>query len=193
MVLKAIPTTALFVKLCFLYLLGNIAVQIPCLKGFVVKQMNRVASIKMPIDNYWSSLFTWPMMKTLWKYGLYEIYKDSKVGQIAPNPKLIIADEEMQQEVHLLDLAKPARPLVVVFGSCTCPVVIAKMDQVHDVHRDFSAVADFVFVYVQEAHPDDGWRMKVRLEDFFSLKKKRSEMKQRMFTHIIVKISATEA
>ena len=165
MVFKTILTAALFLKLCFLYIFGNIAVLTPCLKGFVVKQMNRVASIVMPIDDYWDSLFTWPMIQTLWKYGRYEIHKHSRVGKATPNTRLISTDpaEQHVDGLHLLDLVKGSRPLVVVFGSCTCPVVIAKMAYIHEAQRDFADVADFVFVYVQEAHPYDGWRMKVHI------------------------------
>jgi thiol-disulfide isomerase/thioredoxin len=122
--------------------------------------MNRKASIVMPIDNYWDTLFTWSLIQTLWKYGKYELNKSSKVGRVTPNPPLV-AGENGQTEVHLLDLVKSSRPLVVVFGSCTCPVIIAKLKQMLDVHKEFADIADFVMIYVQEAHPDDGWRMKV--------------------------------
>jgi hypothetical protein len=126
----------------------------------IIKRMNRKASIVMPVDNYWDTLFSWSLIQTLWKYGKYELNKSSKVGRVAPNPPLV-AGEKGQDVVHLLDLVKTPRPLVVVFGSCTCPVIIAKLEQMLDVHREFSDIADFVMIYVQEAHPDDGWRMKV--------------------------------
>lgn len=167
MVFETILTAILFLKLCFLYIFGNIAVRTPCLTGFIVKQMNRVASIVMPINDYWDSLFTWPMILTLWKYGRYEIHKSSLVGKATPNPRLISALTDPEKRVsvddrlHLLDLVHGSRPLVVVFGSCTCPVVIAKMANIHEAQREFADVADFAFVYVQEAHPEDGWRMKV--------------------------------
>ena len=114
----------------------------------------------MPVDNYWHTLFSWSLIQTLWKYGKYELNKTSKVGRVAPNPPLV-AGEKGQNVVRLLDLVKTPRPLVVVFGSCTCPVIIAKLEQMLDVQREFADIADFVMIYVQEAHPDDGWRMKV--------------------------------
>ena len=113
----------------------------------------------MPVDNYWHTLFSWSLIQTLWKYGKYELNKTSKVGRVAPNPPLV-AGEKGQNVVRLLDLVKTPRPLVVVFGSCTCPVIIAKLEQMLDVQREFADIADFVMIYVQEAHPDDGWRMK---------------------------------
>ena len=123
--------------------------------------MNRKASIVMPLENYYHTLFSWSLIQTLWKYGKYELNKTSKVGRVAPNPPLV-AGEKGQSVVHLLDLVKGSRPLVVVFGSCTCPVIIAKLDQMLDVHREFGNIADFIMIYVQEAHPYNGWKMEVR-------------------------------
>ena len=160
MACKGLSLTLLFIELCLLYLVGNIVKHIPCFKRMIIKRMNRKASIVMPLDNYWDTLFSWSLIQTLWKYGKYELNKSSKVGRVAPNPPLV-AGEKGQTEVHLLDLVKNSRPLVVVFGSCTCPVIIAKLDQMLDVHHELADIADFVMIYVQEAHPDDGWRMKV--------------------------------
>ncbi|XP_028392067.1 type I iodothyronine deiodinase-like [Dendronephthya gigantea] len=159
MACKTLSLVGLFIELFLLYVVGNIVKHIPCAKRMIIKRMNRKASIVMPVDNYWHTLFSWSLIQTLWKYGKYELSKTSKVGCVAPNPPLVTG-EKGQTSVHLLDLVKNSRPLVVIFGSCTCPVIITKLDQMLEVHRDFSDIADFVVIYVQEAHPDDGWRMK---------------------------------
>lgn len=160
MVCKVLSLVALFIELFLLYVVGNVVKHIPCVKRMIIKRMNRKASIVMPVDNYWHTLFSWSLIQTLWKYGKNELNKTSKVGCVAPNPPLVTGDKG-QTKVHLLDLVKNSRPLVVIFGSCTCPVIIAKLDQMLGVHREFADIADFVVIYVQEAHPDDGWRMKV--------------------------------
>ena len=158
---KAISFAILFVKLALLYVFGNILKNIPCIRKFIIKKMNRKASIVMPVDNYWNTLFSWNLIQTLWKYEKNELNRASKIGCTAPNP-ILIAGTKGQSVVHLLDLVKPNRPLVVIFGSCTCPVIIAKLEQMLQVQREFEDIADFILVYVQEAHPQDGWRMKVR-------------------------------
>lgn len=160
MACKGLSLTLLFIELFLLYVVGNVVKHIPCFRRMIIKKMNRKASIVMPVDNYWETLFSWSVIQTLWKYGKYEISKTSKVGCVAPNP-VLVAGEKGGSEVRLLDLVKGSRPMVVVFGSCTCPVIIAKLDQMLDVHREFADIADFMMIYVQEAHPDDGWRMKV--------------------------------
>lgn len=160
MAYKALSLTLLFIELSLLYVIGNILKHLPCFKRMIVKKMNKKASIPIPVDNYWDTLFSWSLIQTLWKFGKYELNKTSRVGQVAPNTRLV-AGEKGRTRVHLLDLVQHSRPLVVVFGSCTCPVTIAKLDQMFDAQRQFADIADFVMIYVQEAHPDDGWRMKV--------------------------------
>ena len=60
-------------------------------------------------------------------------------------------------ECKLLDFAKKGRPLVLNFGSCTWPPFMAKFELFIQTARDFSHVADFLTVYIQEAHPANGW------------------------------------
>ena len=39
---------------------------------------------------------------------------------------------------------------------------MTKLQQFNEIVRDFRDVADFVIIYVEEAHPSDGWAFKVR-------------------------------
>lgn len=44
------------------------------------------------------------------------------------------------------------RPLVLSFGSCTWPPFMYKLDEFKQLVKDFSDVADFLVVYIAEAH-----------------------------------------
>src|SRR5207247_11061093 len=46
------------------------------------------------------------------------------------------------------------RPAVLVFGSMTCPPVKGQLEAVDAVYADFSDRAEFLFIYIREAHPD---------------------------------------
>ena len=46
------------------------------------------------------------------------------------------------------------KPVVLVFGSMTCPPFRNQLDGIDDVYDDFRDRANFLFVYVREAHPD---------------------------------------
>lgn len=58
-----------------------------------------------------------------------------------------------QKTVSLKDL-RAQKPVVLIFGSVTCPPFRAQLDGIDDVYRDFRNRAEFLFVYVREAHPD---------------------------------------
>ena len=44
------------------------------------------------------------------------------------------------------------RPLVLNFGSCTWPSFIFKFDQFKRLIEDFGSIADFLIIYIEEAH-----------------------------------------
>jgi hypothetical protein len=46
------------------------------------------------------------------------------------------------------------KPAVLIFGSMTCPPFKGQLAAVDDVYADFSDRAEFLFIYIREAHPD---------------------------------------
>lgn len=73
-----------------------------------------------------------------------------KVGDAAPD--FTLADPTGQREVKL-SAAQGTRPVVLVFGSCTCPPFrrqIAELEKLYAAHKD---KADFYLIYIREAHP----------------------------------------
>lgn len=48
------------------------------------------------------------------------------------------------------------RPLVLSFGSCTWPPFIYKLEEFKQLVKDFSDVADFLVIYIAEAHSTGG-------------------------------------
>src|SRR5207248_392486 len=45
-------------------------------------------------------------------------------------------------------------PLVVEFGSASCPYCVRSADGMEDVAKKYEGRAEFLFVYCKEAHPD---------------------------------------
>ena len=58
-------------------------------------------------------------------------------------------------------MARGSRPLVVNFGSITCPVFMKRLEEFSQIAKQFGDIADFLLVYIEEAHPSDGWAFKV--------------------------------
>lgn len=46
------------------------------------------------------------------------------------------------------------KPVVLIFGSVTCPPFRSALEGIDKVYRDYRDRAEFLFVYVREAHPD---------------------------------------
>jgi hypothetical protein len=61
----------------------------------------------------------------------------------------------------LLSFAKENRPLVLNFGSNSWPPFVEKLREFGEIQNDFADIADFLIVYIEEAHPVDGWKLNV--------------------------------
>ena len=84
-------------------------------------------------------------------------YTEAFKGYKAPEIDIISLQD--QHKYSLREISKPGRPLVLNFGSCTCPMFMTRLDEFKQVVEEFESTADFVTIYVTEAHPFDGWRL----------------------------------
>ena len=87
------------------------------------------------------------------KGKMRDILKEAQIGQPAPNLDLV--DLATKAKMPLLSLAKAGRPLVVNFGSGSRPPFMANLGKFGSLRQNFSKVADFVTIYIAEAHPSD--------------------------------------
>lgn len=132
-----------------------------CLHAYIHRLLCTVVSIQLPIDMYWETLFGWKMFQSVQRTLLLELSRKAHRNDIAPNSVVFSLDGK--SKANLLDYGSEHRPLVLVFGSLTCPVFRQKLKEYKQLMRDLEDVADFVFVYIEEAHPSDGWRFKVSM------------------------------
>ena len=73
------------------------------------------------------------------------------VGEKAPPLEL---KKIKQNSFFVLDKALGKKPVVLIFGSYTCPVFRGQIRELLAIEKTFSNRYDFYFVYLQEAHPD---------------------------------------
>uniref|UniRef100_A0A3B4FRG0 Iodothyronine deiodinase n=1 Tax=Pundamilia nyererei TaxID=303518 RepID=A0A3B4FRG0_9CICH len=114
----------------------------------------------------WRRMLTSAGLRSIWNSFLLDAYKQVKLGCEAPNSKVVkVPDGPLWSstiriqnggECRLLDFESSDRPLVVNFGSAT-PPFISHLPAFRQLVEDFSDVADFLLVYIDEAHPSDGW------------------------------------
>uniref|UniRef100_A0A3P9MJN2 Iodothyronine deiodinase n=1 Tax=Oryzias latipes TaxID=8090 RepID=A0A3P9MJN2_ORYLA len=81
-----------------------------------------------------NKMFTLESLRAVWHGQKLDVLKTAQLGQTAPNTEVVLVQERRQ--VRILDCMKGNRPLILNFGSY---------------------IADFLVVYIEEAHPSDGW------------------------------------
>ncbi len=70
-------------------------------------------------------------------------------GDLFPDFKIASTDGEMIAKEHFLD----KRPLLVVFGSATCPMTASSIESLKRLHTQYGDRVTFVTLNVREAHP----------------------------------------
>jgi hypothetical protein len=88
-----------------------------------------------------------------------------EIGSLQPGPKLdesapdfTLKTNDGKADVTLSRLTGP-KPVVLIFGSFTCGPFRSQAGNIEKLYRRYKDRANFVMVYVRDAHPTDGWRM----------------------------------
>jgi thiol-disulfide isomerase/thioredoxin len=77
-------------------------------------------------------------------------------GDVAPDFTLHSPDGK--QMVKLSDF-RGKKPVVLIFGSYTCPPFRDVYPKLERLHRTYGEQVEFYYVYIREAHAEDGWQM----------------------------------
>jgi hypothetical protein len=88
-----------------------------------------------------------------------------EIGSLQPGPKLdetapdfTLKTNDGRSEITLSKLVGP-KPIVLIFGNFTCGPFRGQAGNFEKMYRRYTDRANFLMVYVREAHPTDGWRM----------------------------------
>jgi hypothetical protein len=88
-----------------------------------------------------------------------------EIGSLQPGPKLdepapdfTLRTSDGKTEITLSRQIGP-KPLVLIFGNFTCGPFRGHAGNFEKLYRRYTDRANFLMVYVREAHPTDGWRM----------------------------------
>lgn len=169
MLLHIVSSFRLFViykLLSCMFAVGSILKVVPFFKCFILRAFEAVSGERLPPSTYWNSLFEQKMLDNIWHSILTDTQKKVKLGCRASNPPVVSTDGK--RCFTLLDMSRNGRPLVMSFGSCTCPIFMNRLKEFRKLITDFGHIVDFLVIYIEEAHPADGWAFKVR--EFYFLK-----------------------
>jgi hypothetical protein len=88
-----------------------------------------------------------------------------EMGPFPPGPKLdepapdfTLRTEDGRESVTLSKVIGP-KPVVLIFGNFTCAPFRGSAGNLKKLHHRYKDRANFLMIYVREAHPTDGWRM----------------------------------
>jgi Iodothyronine deiodinase len=87
--------------------------------------------------------------------SVYLVHEAPHVGVAAPDFVLWTHDKKEQAR---LSQYRGKKPVVLVFGSFTCPPYRVQTAVLEDMYRRYGDRAQFFAIYLREAHPTDGWR-----------------------------------
>lgn len=89
----------------------------------------------------------------------------SEVGSLADGPHVgdkapsfTLGTVDGSEKVKLASLIGK-KPVVLILGNFTCGPFRALYPDIEAIHRRYKMNAEFLMVYVREAHPSDGWKM----------------------------------
>ena len=76
------------------------------------------------------------------------------IGKVAPDFTLKLLGKEKEVK---LSKKYAKKPVVLTFGSYTCPPFRRSLEGMKDVYQAHKKDCHFLFIYVKEAHASDGW------------------------------------
>ncbi|XP_029184346.1 type I iodothyronine deiodinase-like [Acropora millepora] len=151
-------TATAYTMLLIVFSIGTLLKSIPAFQVWIIRAFDAVTNVKLPVCSYWDSLFSDQMFQNVWHSVALDLNRKIKRGHDAPNtPVVSLSGKNL---FPLLQMTKPGRALVLNFGSCTCPIFMDQLSEFQKMAEKFSQVADFCVVYIEEAHPSDGWALK---------------------------------
>jgi hypothetical protein len=96
------------------------------------------------------------LVRGLFAQEIGSLGEGPKVGDAAPDFTLKSPDGK---DAVTLSKLTGKKPVVLCFGNFTCGPFRGFFPDVDAVYRRYKDEANFVMVYVREAHPTDGWKM----------------------------------
>lgn len=98
----------------------------------------------------------------------------------SPAPDFALLSATGDQRIRLSDF-RGKRPVVVVFGSYTCPKFRSQSDELNSLYERYRDRAEFLLVYIREAHGTESWQSSVNKREGIDLSEPTSFEQRREY------------
>jgi thiol-disulfide isomerase/thioredoxin len=130
------------------------------------------------------------LLKGLYAGEVGSIHEGPAIGETAPD--FTLASPDGKTTVHLKDLIGKKKPVVLVLGNFTCGPFRSMYVDVENVVERYRGKAEFLMVYVREAHPTDGWAMESNSKVGVAvLQPKNDDERRKVCTQFTTKLKPT--
>lgn len=140
--------------------LGKIGMRIPYTRRKIKKKVSEIN--RSDWDTFGDTLFSDAMYKTIVQCAMTYINKKVKKNKEVPYFTFYQLHGDSYEEISLKSVQRPGVPLVINFGSNSWPPFVAESASFSELAQKYGEKADFIFVYIVEAHPIGGWEFQVR-------------------------------
>ena len=91
--------------------------------------------------------------------GIQDVFRDMVIHEGEPGPRDVLGEFHLPLTtggaLTSASLAGQRKPLLLIFGSRSCPVMVSGVDGLKQIHTRYGAHVHFVMVQVREAHPGE--------------------------------------
>lgn len=131
----------------------------PAVRAKLVEKMEQATGHKVPktdlVEAVKHEFCTGEMAKKMVAQKISDLFKKAAIHK--PAPDTVVRSMGGVSTGLISGHQKLGRPLVINFGSCTCPIFMSYLDWFKQLGERHGRQADFLCVYTAEAHPSDGW------------------------------------
>lgn len=144
------------------FVVGKVFNMIPVCQKMLQKLFLKWTRCRVHPEEFWHTMFNTEMRNTLLHILWRDLVKRAFLHGPAIDVPVLCLDGKIPRRCNLLDFQKPGRPLVINFGSCSWPEFMVDLQQFNKMVRRYQGQVDFLVLYIEEAHPVDGWAFKVK-------------------------------
>jgi hypothetical protein len=124
------------------------------------------AAMRQPPKVFGAVMSVLPAPAVMMGLPMRQLWQAARAGSVQagdPAPDFDLPAVDRGSRVRLRDF-RGVQPVVLVFGSYTCPPFRKDVPRINSIYHKYKDRAAFYLIYIQEAHPSDGWQLPSNVE-----------------------------